>query len=133
MGLEWALATASQAAIAASGLLVAAGVVLVRLGRRDLHRRAMLTACAFAVVFVALYVASSTLFPPERYSGGMRRLFYSLLWSHTFLSLVNLPLAVATVYLAFKGRFDRHRRVAPFTAGVWMYVAASGWTIFLMN
>jgi len=37
---------------------------------------------------------------------------------------------VATLYLGLKGRFDRHKRIAPYTAGVWIYVALTGWAIY---
>ncbi|MFQ5329520.1 MAG: DUF420 domain-containing protein, partial [Thermodesulfobacteriota bacterium] len=30
-----------------------------------------------------------------------------------------------------KERFDKHKRIAPYTAGVWLYVAITGWAIFL--
>lgn len=133
MSLESLLVEGSRATIAASGLLIVAGVVMIILGKRELHKRMMLTACALAACFVLLYLARSSLFPPSKYMGEHRGLYLSVLWSHTVLSLVNLPLAAATVYFALKGVFKRHRRIAPFTAAVWVYVAASGWTIFLFN
>jgi len=133
MPLEWALARGSQSAIAISGLLIITGVASILLGYRGLHKRLMLAACLFAVVFVVMYVVRSSMFPHTPYTGQWRGLYLSVLWSHTVMSLVNLPLAVATVYLALKGRFDGHRRVAPFTAAVWVYVAATGWSIFLFH
>jgi putative membrane protein len=93
----------------------------------------MLLASFLAVIFVILYIARTSLFPIERYAGEHRGIYLSVLWSHTVLSLVNLPLAVITVYLAFKARFAGHKRIAPYTAAVWIYVAASGWTIFLFH
>jgi len=133
MDAEWLLRSASGAVIALSGIFVITGVVLIRLGMRDHHRLAMLTACALAAVFVVLYAITSTLYPQRTYAGGFRSLYLSVLWSHTALSVVNLPLAVVTVYLALKKRFERHRKVAPFTAALWVYVAASGWLVFLFN
>ncbi|MFQ5442264.1 MAG: DUF420 domain-containing protein [Thermodesulfobacteriota bacterium] len=123
----------SRSTIALSGLSVVAGVVFILLGERGRHRAAMLTAAAFAVVFLVLYIIKSSLFPFQPYRGAYRTLFHFILWSHTFLSLVNLPLAVVTIYLALKKRFERHRRIAPYTAGVWIYVAGSGWLVFLFN
>lgn len=123
----------SRAVILASGLCIILGVVLIKTGHRDYHKKAMLLASFLAVIFVILYIARTSLYPIERYAGGHRGLYLSVLWSHTVLSLVNLPLAIITVYLAFKARFDGHKRIAPYTAAVWIYVAASGWTIFLFH
>ncbi len=108
-------------------------MVLIKTGHKDYHKKAMLTASFLAVIFVILYITRTSLYPIERYAGGSRGLYLSVLWSHTALSLINLPLAVITVYLAFKGRFTGHKRIAPYTAAVWIYVAASGWTIFLFH
>ncbi len=131
--MEAILLYTSLATIGGSGLAIIAGVLFIRLGWKVRHRRAMLAASILAVIFVGLYLARSSIFPHHRYGGEYRTFFMGLLWSHTFFAVVNLPLAIITIYLALKGRFDRHRRIAPYTAGVWIYVAVSGWTVYLMN
>jgi putative membrane protein len=133
MDLEWLLFNGSRATIALSGLLVVSGVILIKLGRRSWHKRAMASAAVLALVFVALYLVKSALYPPEKYEGAYRGLYLFILWSHTVLSIVNMPLAVVTIYLALKERFPKHKRIAPYTAAVWIYVAASGWMIFLFH
>ena len=130
MSLYTLLLYGSLVTIASSGLFVISGVVLIRLGYRDYHKGAMLSASLFALIFVILYLTRSALFPHTRYAGGHRTLYLSVLWSHTVLSILNLPMAVATLYLGLKGRFDRHKRLAPYTAGVWIYVALTGWAIY---
>ena len=131
--LEALLLHSSRAIIAASGICIIIGVVLIRTGHRDFHKKAMLLASFLAIIFVILYITRTSLFPVARYAGEHRTLYLSVLWSHTALSLVNLPLAAGTVYLGLKGKFERHKRIAPYTAAVWIYVAASGWTIFLFH
>lgn len=131
--MEAVLLYLSLATIGMSGISIIAGVLFISFGSKVPHRRAMLTASILAVLFVGLYLTRSYLFLPHRYAGEYRTFFLSVLWSHTFLSVVNFPLAAVTIYLAFKGRFKSHRRIAPYTAGVWIYVAASGWTVYLMN
>jgi putative membrane protein len=119
--------------IAASGICIIIGVVLIRTGHRDLHKKAMILASILAFIFVILYITRTSLYPVERYAGEHRSLYLSVLWSHTVMSLVNLPLAVITIFLGLKGRFERHKKIAPYTAAVWIFVAASGWTIFLFH
>ncbi len=121
----------SLATIGLSGVMIITGIILIKKGLRATHKKAMLTASVFAIIFVVLYLLRSSLFPPERYAGDHRTLFLSILWSHTLLAMINFPMAAYTIYLAFKERFTRHRRIAPYTAGVWIYVAVTGWAIFL--
>ncbi len=121
----------SLATIGLSGLCIITGIVLIKKGCRAYHKKAMLSASIFALIFVVLYLIRSSLFPPERYAGEYRTLFLSILWSHTFLAVVNFPMAVYTIYLGLKERFERHKRIAPYTAGVWIYVAVTGWAIYL--
>ena len=130
MDLYSLLLYGSLVTIAMSGFLVISGVLLIRFGYRDYHKGAMLLASVFALIFVVLYLTRSSLFPHMRYEGGHRTLYLSVLWSHTGLSILNLPMAVATLYLGMKGRFERHKRIAPYTAGVWIYVAITGWAIY---
>lgn len=117
--------------IAISGICILSGIVLIKLGYRDPHKGAMIAASVFALIFVALYLTRSTLFPHTLYTGSHRTLYLTVLWSHTLLSVVNIPMAATTLYLAFDKRFDRHKKIAPYTAGVWIYVAVTGWLIFL--
>lgn len=115
--------------IGISGICILSGIVLIKLGYRDFHKGAMISATAFALIFVGLYLLRSSLFPPAQYFGSYRVLYLYTLWSHTFLSMINFPMAAVTIYLALKNRFDSHKRIAPYTAGVWIYVAITGWFI----
>jgi putative membrane protein len=38
-------------------------------------------------------------------------------------------MAIFTIYLALKERLERHKRIAPYTAGIWIYLALTGWLI----
>jgi len=81
------------------------------------------------LVFVLLYVLKSILYPPQPYTGPYRGLFF-ILWTHTILAIVNFPLAVITIRYAFKNMFEKHRKIAPITAFVWLYVVITGWIIY---
>lgn len=131
--MESIIFSLSRVTIALSGLLVVTGVIFIKLGQRERHKFAMCSAAVLALVFVVLYAIRSAYFPAPKYAGEYRAIFLAILGSHTVLSLVNLPLAIGTIYLAMKGRFDRHRRIAPCTAAIWIYVAFSGWLIFFFN
>jgi putative membrane protein len=116
--------------IGISGLSIIAGLYFIKTGRRESHRKAMINASVFALLFVALYLLKNALFPTSKYEGPYRSLFLFILWSHTALAILNFPLAVITLRYALKGVFDKHKRIAPITAGVWLYVAFTGWLIY---
>ena len=120
MNLHDLLQLTSLTTIGISGLLIIGGVALILTGHEKWHKRAMLTASLFAIVFVVLYLVKSSLYEPTKYTGDHRMLYLSVLGSHTVLSIINLPLAVYTIFLALKGRDELHRKIAPITAGVWL-------------
>ncbi|MEJ5338384.1 MAG: DUF420 domain-containing protein [Aquificaceae bacterium] len=125
----------SMLTISISGLAIVLGVFLIRAGKREAHKKAMITASVFALIFVFLYILRNVLqaqglVPVGKYEGPYRGLFLFILWSHTALAIVNFPLAVITLRYALKGLFEKHRKIAPITAFVWIYVAVTGWLIF---
>ncbi len=123
----------SLVTIAISGISILSGLIFILLGKKELHHKAMINACIFAVIFVLLYILRTLTVPPETYQGPYRTLFLFILWSHTVLAIINFPLAVATVRYAFKNNYEKHKRIAPITAFVWIYVAVTGWLIYAFH
>lgn len=114
--------------------LLVAGLLLIRAGRREVHRRVMTAAFACSVLFLVSYLvyhfeAGSVRF---RGTGGVRTFYLSVLLTHTVLAAVVPFLAVTTLVLARKGRFEAHRRLARVTLPVWLYVSVTGVVIYLM-
>ncbi len=120
----------SLTSIGASGILVLTGLFFIKTGRRELHKRAMLGASFLALLFLVFYIAKAILYPPKPYTGPYKGVYLFVLVSHSILAALNLPLAVVTVFLGLTDRLSKHRRIAPITAGVWIYVAVTGWVIF---
>jgi len=116
--------------IGISGLSILSGLIFIKLKRRDIHKFFMINASIFALIFVLLYVIKTLLYPPQPYTGPYKGLFLFILWTHTILAIINFPLAVITLRYAFKGLFDKHKKIAPVTAFVWLYVAITGWMIY---
>jgi len=42
---------------------------------------------------------------------------------HIVLAALVVPLALTTIHRAWRGRFDRHRRLARVTLPIWLYVS----------
>ena len=129
----------STSSIVASGLALVAGWLLIR-GERTAaavrrHRNAMLTATAFAGLFLVAYVTRWSLYGSKAFEGeGVWKLVYvGNLIPHILLAMAVGPLALYQIYLAFGPKnFRRHRKVGRITVPIWLYVAASGWLIYFL-
>jgi putative membrane protein len=91
---------------------------------------ALATSTAFLVNYIVYhYTQGDTKFPG---TGMVRPVYFALLISHVFLSVVALPMILWTLFLALTGRFKLHVSYAKWTWGVWMYVSVTGVIVFLM-
>jgi putative membrane protein len=122
----------NTALIVISGAAVAVGYAAIR--RRDIprHRTAMLTAAAFAALFLVVYVVRWTLFGSQPFEGaGVVRAFYLfVLATHIVLATALAPMALVTLRYGLQDRRTPHRKIARRTLPVWLYVAVSGWTVY---
>ena len=117
-----------------SAVLLTTGYTFIRSKRVGLHRACMLSACTTSVLFLVSYltyhaIAGSKHFPG---TGAIRQVYFAILISHTLLAALVPPLAITTLVLALKGRFDRHRRLAHWTLPIWLYVSVTGVVIYVM-
>jgi|GEM_PF-126483 len=144
---QWSVFT-----IILSGLALVAGVVLIKRGQREWHMRAMLVASGLATVFIVLYLTKIGILNHSKHYVGpdeWRLAYFVVLGTHTILAAANLPLAVLAVTTAYRGLraagnlrnidtpeaapyFARHRAWVRWTVPVWLYVAATGWVIYLV-
>ena len=120
----------------ASAVLIGSGLYLIRTGRRDAHKRAMLAGFVTSALFLVSYLyyhlvlrAGVTHFKGE---GISRPIYFAILLSHTILAAVVVPFILVTLYRALKGRFAEHKSIAPYTFAIWMYVSVTGVVIYLM-
>ena len=117
----------------AAALLVA-GFFLVRSGRREAHRRVMTSAFACSILFLVSYLVYHAEVGSVRFqgTGTVRTVYLSILLTHTVLAAAVPFLAVATIVLARRERFESHRRLARVTLPIWLYVSVTGVVIYFM-
>ena len=94
----------------------------------------MLAAFGVSVLFLISYViyhyyAGSKPFTKQ---GWIRPVYFTILISHILLAFIIVPLALRTLYLAWRERFEKHRRIAKITFPIWLYVSVTGVIIYLM-
>lgn len=94
----------------------------------------MLLAFISSVIFLIFYLiyhyqVGSVSF---RGQGWVRAVYISVLVSHTVLAAAIVPLALVTLIRAFKGSFERHKRIARWTLPLWLYVSITGVVVYWM-
>lgn len=120
-----------------SGVLLLAGLAAIRTGRRKLHERLMISALFVSAAFLASYLYYHFVVVPEvgltRFHGAGRwkAAYYAMLATHVVLAVVVVPLALRTVFLARRARFDAHKRWARITFPIWLYVSVTGVLVYL--
>ncbi|MGQ9917480.1 MAG: DUF420 domain-containing protein [Bryobacteraceae bacterium] len=119
---------------ATSAVLLITGYRFIRLGRREAHRKAMTAALAVSGLFLASYLIYHAQAGSVRFqkTGWVRPVYFLILLSHTILAACVAPMAVITVWRAWKAHFYRHRRLARITLPLWLYVSVTGVVVYLM-
>jgi protein SCO1 len=121
-------------------ILLLGGFAMIRGGRVRAHKRAMLSAFAASIAFLAFYLLYH--FALGYYTGSgsrafigtglIRNVYLTILLTHIVLAFFVPFLALRMIYLAAKGRFAAHRSWAKVTFPVWVYVSATGVIIYAM-
>ncbi|WP_269685776.1 DUF420 domain-containing protein [Flavobacterium lacustre] len=117
-----------------TAIVLIAAVIAIKKGNRKLHERLMTAAIALSVAFLVMYVAyhmtsDSTKFGGE---GAIRTVYFLILITHIFLSIVIIPLVLITYVRALASKFDKHKKIAKITFPIWLYVAVTGVIVYLM-
>ena len=119
---------------ATSAALLTLGFFLIRNGRREAHKRAMLAALCCSSLFLVSYLVYHAQVGSVRFrgQGPVRTVYFAILISHTILAVTVVPLALVTLVRALQARFDRHRRIARITLPIWGYVSVTGVIVYWM-
>lgn len=119
---------------AASASLLLLGLAAIRSGRREVHKRLMVSAFAASAVFLVGYVLYHYAHGDTAYQGvgTIRTVYFTILITHVLLSIVMLPMILTTFYLAARQRFAAHKKLARWTLPIWLYVSVTGVIIYFM-
>jgi putative membrane protein len=120
-----------------AAVLIGVGVYLIKTGRPRAHRAAMIAAFTSSCLFLCSYLyyhfailhGHPTHFPVL---GWPRRVYFTILLTHTVLAAVIVPLVLITLTRGLKGRIERHRPIARWTYPLWLYVSITGVVIYMM-
>jgi len=115
-------------------VLICSGLIAVKRGHIELHKKLMLAAVLVSALFLVSYVtyhlnAESVKFTKQ---GWIRPVYFTLLISHIVLAVVQVPLILRTVWLGLKDRREQHVEWAKVTAPIWLYVSVTGVVVYVM-
>ena len=117
-----------------SAVLIASGLVCVKRGKVEAHKRFMIAALSSSTLFLASYLlyhyqVGSVKYPGE---GTARTIYLLILLTHVVLAVVIVPLVIVTVQYALRQKLEKHKKWARVTWPIWLYVSVTGVVIYLM-
>ena len=130
------LPTLNASLNATAGVLLICGLVCIRKGLREAHRRCMVSAFVCSCVFLVTYVLHKILVrgvhTPLGTEGVVLWVYRIMLLTHVILAIAVVPLAWTSIRRGLGGDFERHRKIARITWPIWMYVSITGVLIYFM-
>ena len=128
------LATVNALLNTVATVLLVVGWRFIKRGNVRGHRAAMTAAFVTSAVFLVCYLTYhyAVGHVPFRGQGAVRPIYFAILISHILLAVAVPVLALRMFFLAWKGRWDAHRRLGRVTLPIWLYVSVTGVVIYLM-
>ena len=119
---------------AASVIALSFGYAYIRSGDKVRHRLAMISALVLSSIFLIFYVIykANSGFAKFGGEGLIRPIYFTILIIHIIGAISLVGLVPRVVFLAFKSRFEAHRRIARVTWPIWMFVGISGVIVYFM-
>lgn len=114
-------------------VILLSGFAAIKLGYVRVHKTLMTTALGCSALFLVSYITYHWFSAgPTHYDGPGRAGYLVMLVTHVVLAAGILPAALTTWLRGYAGQVSAHRRIAPATLAVWLYVAVTGVAITVM-
>ncbi len=110
------------------------GFIYIKRGDIKTHQKCMVTALILSALFLTSYLIyhSQVGSVPYPHRDWTRPIYFAILIPHIILAAVNVPFIIVLVWRAYKGEFNRHRRLARWVWPSWIFVSITGVIIYLM-
>lgn len=94
----------------------------------------MITGAIFALIFFILYMTKTIVVGSTSFSGpdSMRVPYLIFLLFHMVLATTSAVFGLVTLFLAFTGRFLKHRKLGRITAMMWLVTVVTGVTVYAL-
>lgn len=126
--------TISTSFIIISAVLVAIGWYYAANKKFETHKKVMVFAAIFAILFFLVY-SSRTIFIGNTSWGGpddLKPYYLVFLIFHIFLATVSAVFGITTLTLAYKKNFAKHRKLGKSTAMMWFFTAFTGVAVYVL-
>ncbi|SCA54867.1 Predicted membrane protein [Candidatus Terasakiella magnetica] len=120
---------------AVSLILICLAFIAVKSGDKERHKKLMIAALAVSSVFLVsyLYYHAHIGHVPFKGEGGIRTVYFTILFTHILMAAIALVLIIMAVWRALiKQDYTSHKKVARFTFPIWAFVCASGIVVYVM-
>lgn len=120
--------------IVLSAILVAVGWVLIKQGKREAHKKVMVSAAISAVLFLIIYLSRTVLIGNTSFGGPDHiKIYYTIfLLCHIIFSIVSAIFGIIVIRHGFKENFEKHKKLGPATSIMWFITATSGVVVYLL-
>ena len=117
-----------------TAIILILALIQIKKGNRNNHERLMKTAIILSVLFLIMYVAYHMTSDTTKFGGEgvIKYVYYGILLTHITLSILIIPLVLITYVRAITKNFEQHKKIARITFPLWLYVAVSGVTVYIM-
>ena len=114
--------------------LILAGRVAIAKKKPMMHRALMIAAFVTSAVFLTSYLTRVALTHThvDPHTGWTHYTYLLVLVTHMICAIAVGPLVLRTLWLAYKKRFEQHRKIARVTCPVWLYVSVTGVVVYVM-
>ena len=118
---------------ATSAALLMLGVKQIYAKNVEAHKRFMVSAFLVSTLFLVSYLVYHFNVGSVGFTGTgwIRPVYFFILITHSVLAVLVPPMAIITLYRAWRGDFERHRRIARWTYPIWLYVSLTGVMVYL--
>ena len=116
-----------------SAVCLVMGIVFIKQGKKEEHKKAMISALMFSTFFLISYLIYHYFHGDSRFMGQglLRPVYFFILISHIVLTIAGLPLILSTAYLGLASQFESHKKWARWTFPIWLYISVTGVMIYI--
>ena len=117
-----------------AGIMLLSGYIAIKKGRRELHIKLMVSALIVSTAFLTSYLIYHFNVPSKKFPdlGWIKTVYLIILIPHIILAAVMVPMILKTFWHAFRGEWEKHKKIARITFPIWMYVSVTGVLVYLM-
>lgn len=117
-----------------AAVLLLCGYISIKFDKRELHKYLMSMALLVSMAFLTSYLIYHFHVPSKKFPdiGLIKSLYLLILIPHIILAAAMVPMILKTFWHAFRGEWEKHRKIARLTFPIWMFVSITGVIIYFM-